>query len=298
MLIYAYYGYPRDFIFRYQEAVSAVTKADILRVAQKYFRPQDLTIVAVGNPKDFETPIKELGLKVQPIDLTIPEPGPAQSEPADAKPDAASLARGNQLLDRVRHALGGVMKLGAVKDVDYTADVDLQGPAGAMKGTQHNIFVLPSSMRQELSLPFAKTTVYSNGTSGWVVSPQGTQAMPAAVLKQVQGETFRLLYRLVMSGGAGDAGNNTLEFKDEQAGSVRMVLDDKTGLPLRQTYESAGMGGPVQVEETFSGWRDVKGIKVPFERSVLQNGKKFVEVHIRDYKFNTGVTPEQLSKKP
>src|SRR6202165_3226372 len=46
---YEYYGYPRDFIFQYQKAIAAVTKADVLRVAQKYFRPQDLTYVATGN---------------------------------------------------------------------------------------------------------------------------------------------------------------------------------------------------------------------------------------------------------
>jgi zinc protease len=74
LLVYQYYGYPRDFIFQYQKAIAAVTKADILRVAQKYFRPQDLTYVAVGNPADFGTPLNALGMNVQPIDLTIPEP--------------------------------------------------------------------------------------------------------------------------------------------------------------------------------------------------------------------------------
>src|SRR5579864_6808375 len=74
LLVYQYYGYPKDFIFQYQKAIAAVTKADILRVAQKYFRPQDLTYVAVGNPADFGTPLTALGMNVQPIDLTIPEP--------------------------------------------------------------------------------------------------------------------------------------------------------------------------------------------------------------------------------
>ena len=74
LLVYQYYGYPKDFIFQYQKAIAAVTKADILRVAQKYFRPQDLTYVAVGNPADFGTPLNALGMNVQPIDLTIPEP--------------------------------------------------------------------------------------------------------------------------------------------------------------------------------------------------------------------------------
>ena len=73
LLIYEYYGYPKDFIFQYQKAVENVTKADVLRVAQKYLKPQDLTVVAVGNPNEFGTPLTELGLKVQPIDLTIPE---------------------------------------------------------------------------------------------------------------------------------------------------------------------------------------------------------------------------------
>lgn len=74
LLTYQYYGYPKDFIFQYQKAIAAVTKADILRVAKQYFRPQDLTFVAVGKPADFGTPLEALGLKVEAIDLTIPEP--------------------------------------------------------------------------------------------------------------------------------------------------------------------------------------------------------------------------------
>ena len=74
LMIYQYYGYPKDFIFQYQKAIAAVTKADVLRVAQKYFQPKNLSYVAVGNPKDFGTPLASLGMKVQPIDLTIPEP--------------------------------------------------------------------------------------------------------------------------------------------------------------------------------------------------------------------------------
>ncbi len=89
LLLYEYYGYPRDFIFQYQKAIAAVTKADILRVAQKYFKPQDLTYVAVVNPDEFGTPLTTLGMKVQPIDLTIPEPA-KQNASAAATEEAAS----------------------------------------------------------------------------------------------------------------------------------------------------------------------------------------------------------------
>jgi zinc protease len=74
LLRYEYYGYPADFIFQYQKAIQAVTRADVLRVARQYLRPQDSTIVAVGNPVEFGKPLSALGLPIRPIDLTIPEP--------------------------------------------------------------------------------------------------------------------------------------------------------------------------------------------------------------------------------
>jgi zinc protease len=74
MLRYEYYGYPRDFIFQFQKSLAAVTKADVLRVAKQHLRPEQFTIVAVGNPSEFGKPLTALGLSLQPIDLTIPEP--------------------------------------------------------------------------------------------------------------------------------------------------------------------------------------------------------------------------------
>lgn len=70
---YAYFGYPKDFLFQYQKAVESVTRADILRVSKEYIHPEQFTIVAVGNPEDMKKPLDTLG-PVSMIDLTIPEP--------------------------------------------------------------------------------------------------------------------------------------------------------------------------------------------------------------------------------
>ncbi len=78
VLRYRYYGYPDDFIFGYQKALGAVTKADVLRVARQYLHPESFTVVAVGNPKDFGKPLSTLGLPVHPLDLTIPPPPAAR----------------------------------------------------------------------------------------------------------------------------------------------------------------------------------------------------------------------------
>ncbi len=80
LMLYEYFGYPKDFLFEYQAAVKTVTRADVLRVARRYFQPDNLTIVAVGNPAEFGNPLTTLHIPLHKIDLTIPEP---------AKPAAA-----------------------------------------------------------------------------------------------------------------------------------------------------------------------------------------------------------------
>ena len=78
LLTYEYFGYPKDFIQQYQKALSAVTKADVLRVAKQRLHPESFTVVAVGNPQEFGQPLTALGGLVKTIDLTIPEPGGKQ----------------------------------------------------------------------------------------------------------------------------------------------------------------------------------------------------------------------------
>jgi hypothetical protein len=293
---YEYYGYPRDFIFQYQKAIGAVTKADVLRVAQKYFRPGDLTFVAVGNPQEFGTPLATLGMKVEPIDLTIPEP-----KKDTAKADPASLEKGKALLQRVQSALGGADKLAAVKDLQYQANVEVQTPGAVMKVKQTNSFVAPSSLRQDIELPFGKQSVYSDGTAGWMAGFQGgVQALPPQVVKQVRGELFRQIALLALSDrdpsrtvNYADAG--TLEISSKEGESVRLEVDEETGMPAKASYQEGGQGS---VSQIFADWRDVNGIRLPFEWTTMQGDKKFATVKIDSYKINSGLTSEVLSKKP
>ena len=297
LVLYDYYGYPKDFVFQYQKGIQAVTKQDVARVAKTYFRPEDLTIVAVGNPKDFKTPITELGLKVQPIDLTIPEPAKEA-----AKADSASLDKGKQLLLRMQTALGGAAKLTAVKDADYHGTVTIQA-GGGLKIQQHNRFLAPSSLRQDIEAPFGKQSVYFDGKTGWVAAAQGAQDLPPPVIKQVRGELFRELFSLSMSDRDPDrtvnaVGESAIEISDKQGESARIQLDPATGLPRALSYNGAGPEGPIKVEETYSDWRDVNGVKAPFKIAIQQDSKKFADVAIEGYKINSGLTSEQLSKKP
>jgi hypothetical protein len=271
-------------------------------VAKENFRPQDLTIVAVGNPQEFKTPLTELGAKVEPLDLTIPEP-----KKQAAKSDGASEEKGKQLLRKAQQAMGGADRLAAIKDLQYKAEVGVETPGAVMKVKQTNSFALPSTLRQDLELPFGKQSVYSDGKGGWLSSTlpgQGQAALPPAVLKQVQGEVFRQIVRLVLSDGVPErtvnyVGDGAVEIADKSGESARLEVDESSGLPAKVRYQGSAMGGPPQeVEEVYSDWREVGAVRLPFQWSIVQGGKKFGDVTVQEYKINSGLTDQELSKKP
>jgi hypothetical protein len=293
VVTYEYYGYPKDFIFEVQKSLERVTKSDVLRVAKEYIKPENLTIVAVGKPQDFGTPLTSLG-NVVPIDLTIPEP-----KKAAGKQTTASIAKGRELLSRAQKAVGGADKLATIRDVTETADVDMQTGQGAMKAKQLNESMLPGQFRQTQELPFGKMIAWSDGSNGWLQTPQGQMPMSPEILKQVQMEIFRQFFSLLLSDRNPDrtvnaTGVNRIEISDQTGHSVTLEIDPVSGLPVKQTYQQSG--NPVQ--ETFSDWNDVDGIKLPFKIVIEQAGQKFADVAVTGWKLNSGLKAEDLSRKP
>jgi zinc protease len=70
-----FYGYPADYLTKYEAGIRAVSLADLKRVADKYIDPSKLAILVVGNEAHFGTPLSALNLgPVHPLDITIPMP--------------------------------------------------------------------------------------------------------------------------------------------------------------------------------------------------------------------------------
>ena len=60
-----YYGYPADYLQRYQAEVAAVTLEQVQQAARERLDPARQTIVLVGNPRQFDSPPESLGLPVE-----------------------------------------------------------------------------------------------------------------------------------------------------------------------------------------------------------------------------------------
>jgi zinc protease len=296
MLLYEYFDYPKDFMFQYQKAIAAVTKADVQRVAKEYWKPEDFTIVAVGNPKDFGKPLTDLKIAVNKIDLTIPEP---RKEKAAAS--EASLAKGKAIAAKALEAMGGAA-VGQVRDFESGRDMELQTGAAVIKVKQVVQVVYPNHMRQDQAFPFGKLIVYSDSKTGWMIGPQGPMPVQAAVIQQVRGELFRSPFAL-LSPSTGKQFNavsdDTIEITDADGNSAKLTISTADGLPKKLSYLSTTMtGGASEVTESYSDWRAVGGVQLPHQIVIDQGGKKYADVKVGAYKLNAGLKPEDLAKKP
>ncbi|AFY38438.1 peptidase M16 domain protein [[Leptolyngbya] sp. PCC 7376] len=74
LMRYEYYDYPEDFIFQYQRGVKATTIEDVQRVAETYLKPEELTVLVVGNSNEINPPLNDLFGDMTELDITIPEP--------------------------------------------------------------------------------------------------------------------------------------------------------------------------------------------------------------------------------
>ena len=299
LIRYEYFGYPRDFIFQYQKAVARVTKADVLRVARQYLDPERFTLVAVGNPKQFDQPLASIGRPVVNVDLTIPQPRQEAATASDA-----SRAAGKLILAKLQSAVGGAEKLASVKDSTHISDVQVQTPQGAMLVKQTAQWLAPSTFRQVQALPFGEMTAFFDGASGWLAAPQGVQPLPPPVIQQVRSNLLRNPFRLWLADRIEDltvnaVSTDAIEVSDGHGQVVRLEIDPSTGLPLRQSYQTVQMAGaPAKMEDSFADWREVGGLKFPFKVTVTREGQPFADVTVREIKLNSGLSGEVLSRKP
>jgi zinc protease len=300
MLIYEYYGYPKDFMQQYQAGLEAVTRADVLRVAKEHLDPAKFVTIVIGNPQDFGKPLESLGQPVTKLDLTIPPP----PEPAPKASSGSSLEQGQKMLARVQQAVGGAEKLAHVKDLTTVSKYEVAGPSGAMQLKETDRWIAPSHIRQESEMAGRRLVAYWDGKSGWFAQGQRSAPLTGDQISQLKIDLFRTYFPLLLSdrleGRTVNAiGENTLEISEKGINPVRLVIDPATGLPSKMLYQTVRASGPpLSVEEDYSDFRDVSGIRMPFKVTMFQGGRKFADLAVMEIHLNSGLQPEDLRRRP
>lgn len=169
-------GYEPDFLVKYQEAVKNMTAEQVREAVNAVWKPEQMTIFAVGNYADFDGDFSTFG-PVNMVDIEIPEPA---LDIPDATPE--SLAKGKELMVASAEASGGLKNFQNMKSIyqELVMEMELQGMS--VNFTVLTTVQYPDRVHTLQKTPFGEMTTGINGDSGWSMGPGGTQDMPADVL--------------------------------------------------------------------------------------------------------------------
>ena len=302
---YEFYGYPPDWLDKYQAEIKKITPADVNRVAAKYMHRDQLAVLVVGNSKEFDKPLSSLG-KVKEIDIAIPPPAGTQVEEG-SKP-AESNAEGKALAAKVVAAMGGEAKLAAIKSIKAQLTLTAKTPQGEFPMQMESTIVYPDHLQAEMQTP--------NGAMNIVVTPDNAfmamqgQAQPmsaerkAEAMEQIKRDPIyiaahwkspNVFFHAEGTEKVGDIDARIVDVNVEGA-SIRWFVDPQSGHILKETYRTLGQSGPVQGETDFENWKSLAGITIPLLRKNKQDGQDTSSAEYSTLETNPTVDPKIFAK--
>jgi zinc protease len=297
-----FHGYPLDFLDRFQDEVRAVSTEDVQRVAREYIHRDDVAILVVGNPADFDGELGELG-EVREIDITIPQPG-ASERTAIAEDDA-----GRQLAELVVRGLGGARAVNSVRALRRVGQIAANTPQGPMTIELDSLEVFPDSLRQTMRLPMGEITMVATPAESFMLTPMGPQPLPGSqkeeLLKSMAKNPLHVARNIdrpgtvFSSGGTETVGGTTTRVLNVEAGGnrFRWFVDPVTGTILRSEGSGTSMtGAPVTETTNYSDFRQTGGITQPYRITVLQDGEESGTVTFQTIEVNPTIPDDAFTR--
>ncbi len=299
---YEAFGYPQDFLQRYQKGVEAATAASVQEAARRKVRPGEFVTIVVGKEADFDRKLESAGLPVERVDISIPPP-PSKVAAGDAGPEA--LARGAKLLAKATELAGGSAAWSAVKTVRTTSQLNISMQGQSIQAKQVLAWQLPSLRAMSMTLPFGEMQSGFDGTIGWRKMMGQIQEDPAGGRQSAEAYA-RSLFNLFANGSKLQVQAMEPKTLDGVKYDVALVKSDEVkdwllyfapdGTLGRMEYQSQGPQGPSVEMQVYSDWKPVGGIRYPYAVVVYLGGEKYAEAQIESAEVNPALDPAQFAK--
>jgi hypothetical protein len=197
-----------------------------------------------------------------------------------------------------------------------TSFMDESGKEAAVTKTKTYV-LYPDKFRVDAFIQGDQVVQIYNAGRAWEKSPGGVREMPQQVrddaAASVRRDTIPLLIgaaegRLsarVLPEQPGTEGKTlrVLEISGPDVDAVQLSIDDQW-LIVKQVFWTiapqgrSGQTTRVRAEEQFSDYRTVSGIKVPFQASVMRDGKTLVKRVLTSVVLNDPSVVASLFEKP
>ena len=234
---------------------------------------------------------------------TIPS-GPNKNVPNDQNenvPDASNdLSGGQVLLDRVIAARGGLDALRKVQTIVAEAETTVRMEQGSMATTTTMYVAYPDRFRVDAAVAGADLVQVFNAGTAWTSDPGGVRDAPPPMRDEfaasVRRDTIPMLIaaaeetlavRALPEEGHDGRVFKVLEISGETLPPVTLYVDSEDRI-ARQVFAVVGPDGrSMRAEETFSDYRGVDGIQIPFQAELRHDGRLILARTLTTVVLNT-----------
>ena len=325
-----FYGLDLNELQTYRERVNAVTADDIQRVAKEYLRPDRLTIVLVGDANVFARQLAGVGfdqverIPIDQLDLSAPDlrrraapvrrlqPASYQApQPRPAAPKAAPrIDPLREIVTRAVRAKGGIDLLRSIRTIRAMSITTIGLPGGPIDIPTETAIQYPGSYRLDARGPDGLLVQIFDRGEFWVKnadgvqqgSPQEADEMRASIQRDIV-PLLLALYdrkapaRILPSVTEDGQALTPVEVTLPNAPPLTLLFDSNTALLAKMRYQVAAQPtGTARVEETFTDYRDVKGLQVAFKATMRRERAPQVDRSLGTFEFNVKLDPSTFTK--
>jgi predicted Zn-dependent peptidase len=274
------YDLPDDFYTNYLKSIDKVTAADVSSAVNSTIYPTKSRIFIAGKASDISEGLEKLGYPVKYYDKDANPVAKPTAQKVDASVTVASVA------DKYVDAIGGKANLSKISSYTVNAAMSIQGQNIDMKMVKAQG---GKEMTQVTAMGQVVQKQVFDGKTGY--SEQMGQKVPMKpeqiAEKQKNTELFEEMdfakspeYKLAGIEKVG--GEDSYAIKGPETTYYYSV---KTGLKTGETRTVKAQGQEVSVPTTFSDYKDVAGVKMPYTISVNQMGMDMT-MKVKSYEIN------------
>jgi zinc protease len=277
-------GLPADFYENYIKNINAVTPDDVMRVAQKYFLEDNIRILVVGKGSEVISGLEKLKIPMFYFDkFGNPTEKPAMKKPAPVGVTVKTV------LDNYIKAIGGEKAVATVKTLFFTGSATIPQAPAPLKYTSKKDVKGKSffSIEMEGMGELSKQVVNEKG--GYGVNQGVRKDLTAEELAEKTPTTFEELALIKKTNLTLD-GIETLNGSDAyiiKNGKSTIFYDVASGLKVFESKLVEKGDKKMTVTTTYSDYRAVKGVKVPFQ--IIMNQGLELDFKMSEVKINEGV---------
>ena len=188
VLLVASNGLPPDYWQTYTEKIRSTTPEQVAAAVKKYYHPDKMAIVVVGNASQFGKELGTLGqvtsISINDFDVMAPDLKRVKEATPAATPE--SKARGKSLIEAAVKAIGGADALKSVKDIRSKGSMTMKAPQGEMSAEMLEEISYPDKYHAELTMPIGKLEQIYDGSHFWMKQGANVREMPAQIAAELQ----------------------------------------------------------------------------------------------------------------